>query len=148
MSTIIGIASTRYAGNTRQFVINTAGLKEGAIVIHDSSAAGGKVKAPTGAGNSGIAGVIVNQQPAAGTAVGDSVDVQYDGVANVLLGTTLTVTDGGYVIINTTDGSCKALGSTDSCDVLGKTLLTRTAGAANELIPVQLGIFYVGDNVP
>jgi len=147
-TTFIGLSSTRFGGDTKQYQVNTASLKEGAVVIHDSSVAGQKVKAPTGAGNTGIAGVITNAQSASGTAVGDSVDVQYTGIANVLLKATEAVTVGGKVIIADTDGSVKALGTTDSCDILGVSLITKTAGAANEMIPVRLQIQFSGDTVP
>ena len=149
MSDFIGLSSTRIGGETKQFSCNTAGLKEGAIVVHDTTAGKNNfVKAPGAAAATGIAGVIVNAQASGGTAVGDSVDVQYTGVANVLLDGTQAVTVGDKVIVSDTDGSCKGLGTTDSCDILGVTLITRTAGAANELIPVRLQIQFTGDTVP
>jgi predicted RecA/RadA family phage recombinase len=144
----IGLSAASKGVKTRTMKCATAGLKEGAVVIHDSSADGNKVKAPTAAANTGIAGVIWGQQPSSGTSAGDDVEVAYEGIVPVQLDATEAVTVGGKVIISDTDGSVKALGTTDSCDILGVTEITKTAGAANELIPVRIQIQFVGDNVP
>ena len=146
-TTFIGLSSTRFGGETKQVECNSSGLKEGAVVVWDSTNAGQLVKAPTGAGGTGVAGVICNAQVSGGTSVGDSVDVQFTGIANVLLDATEAVTVGQRVIVSDTDGSVKAA-TGDQVDYIGVALITKTAGSANELIPVALNIQYVGDAVP
>jgi hypothetical protein len=147
-ATFQGLSAYRTPGEIRQVIVNTSGLKEGAIVIWDSSAAGGSTKAPTGAGNTGIAGVLIDVLPSAGTTSGGLYNIQRSGVCPVLLDAGQSVTVGGKVIISDTDGSCKALGTTDSCDILGVALQTLTAGSANDLINVELQIQFSGDTVP
>lgn len=148
MSTTYGLAASRTGGEIIPVRVNTAGLVEGAIVMWDSAQAKGSVKAPTGAGVVGLAGVLVGQIESGGTASGSEYQMQISGICPVLLDAGQTVTVGNKVIASDTDGSGKALGTTDQCDVLGTALQTLTAGSANDLIMVQLGIAYVGDNVP
>src|ERR1041385_2708426 len=101
----IGYSSTRWSGESKQYKCNTSGLKEGAVMVYDTSVAGQLVKAPAGAGATGVAGVLINAQPSGGTAVGDSVDLQISGIANVLLKAGQTVNVGDKVVIGGTDGS-------------------------------------------
>lgn len=143
-TTQINLSSTRIDGHTKPYKCKSASLKQGAFVIHDSSDDANAVKAPTGAGGTGYAGVITNFGT---TASGDTVDVQYDGIANVLLKATEAVTVGQRVVCAGTDGSVKAA-TGDQVDYLGTAQCTRTAGAANEMIQVLLNIQYVGDAVP
>lgn len=148
MPTFIGLTAARTDGKTKMVRVNTTGLKEGAIVIHDSAQAGDSVKAPTGAGNTGIAGVLIDVLESAGTTSGSYYRIQQTGTCAVLLDAGQAVTVGGKVIISDTDGSCKALGTTDSCDILGVALQTLTAGSANDPIMVDLQIQFTGDTVP
>ncbi len=146
--TPFGLAAARTRGKVEQVVINTSGLKEGAVVIWDSSVIKRNCKAPTASGNTGIAGVIVDVLDSSGTVSGSSYNIQRTGKCPVLLGNGEAVTVGGKLQINDTDGSVKALGSTDSCDILGVALQTLTAGSANDMIEVELQIQFTGDTVP
>lgn len=148
MSTPFGLSAARTSGKINAYIVNTAGLVEGSIVIADSSAIKGAVKAPTGTGNTGIVGVLVDVLPSGGTVSGSQYNVQSTGIVPVRLTAGQAVTVGGMVITSGTDGSCRALGTTDSCDVLGQTKQTLTAGSNNDLIMVELRIAFVGDNVP
>lgn len=147
-TTPLGLSAAPKKYFSRPMLCATAGLKEGAVVVHDSSAIKDKVKAPTAAGNTGVAGVIVGQQPAAGTSAGDTVEVAWFGIVPVMLDAGQAVTVGGKVQISDVDGSVKALGTTDSCDIVGVTEQTLAAGAANELIDVRLQLQFTGDTVP
>ena len=147
-TTAIGKAAAPRSYLSRVMRCATAGLKEGAVVIYDSAVALGQVKAPTSGGITGVAGVIVGQQPSAGCAANADVEVAYAGIVPVQLDATEAVTVGGKLQISDVDGSCKALGTTDSCDIVGVTQITQTAGAANELIQVLLQIQFTGDTVP
>ncbi len=146
--TPFGLTAGRTPGTILPYIVNSAGLKEGAVVIFDSSAIKGAVKAPTASGNVGIAGVLVDVIESGGTTSGSTYNVQSTGIVPVLLGNGEAVTVGGKLQINDTDGSVKALGSTDSCDILGTTLQTLTAGSANDMIMVELRIQFTGDTVP
>ncbi len=148
MSTFYGLTAARTPGEIHARKVNTNSLKEGAIVIWDTSAAGNSVKAPTGAAGTGIAGVIVDVLDSAGTVSGSMYNVQSTGICPVLLGNGELVTVGDKVIVNDTDGSCKGLGTTDSCDILGTTLQTLTAGTNNDLVMVELRIQFTGDTAP
>jgi hypothetical protein len=144
----IGLSATSLGVKARPMKCATAGLNEGAVVVYDSAVAGNQCKAPTGVGNTGIAGVIWGQQREGGTAAGDDVMVAYEGVVPTQLDAGQAVTVGGKVITSDTDGSVRALGTTDSCDILGVAEQTKTAGASNELINVRLQIQFTGDTVP
>lgn len=150
MSTPLGLSAARTANpdDIRNVLVATTGLKRGAVVIWDSSAIKNKVKAPTGAGNTGVAGVIIDELPSAGTTSGNYYNIQIRGKCPVLLDAGQAVTVGNKVIVSDTDGSVKAISTTDQCDVVGVALQTLTAGSANDPIEVELGIYYVGDNVP
>lgn len=138
MTTFQGLSAAAKGFKSRPMKCNTAGLKEGAIVIYDTTVSGQQCKAPTGAGNTGIAGVIVGQQPAAGTAVGDTVEVAYEGFVPVQIGAGLTVTVGDKLITGATDGSAKTRGATVTCDVIGICEETLTAGTNNDLATVRI----------
>ena len=65
---------------------NTAGLKEGAVLMFDASAPGQLVKAPTGTAVKGVAGVLADVVNAAtGTVIGIDINLQKDGIGNVLI---------------------------------------------------------------
>lgn len=148
-TTVYGLAAARTPGEIIPVRVNTSSLKEGAVVIWDSAQAKNSVKAPTGAGCTGVAGVLVDVLDSAGTVSGQMYNIQRTGTCGVLLKTSEGVTVGGYLQVADTDGSVKALGSTDSCDVVGKTRQTLTASASGaDKIEVDLNIFYVGDNTP
>jgi hypothetical protein len=147
-ATFNGLTASRGPGEIRQMRVNTNSLKEGAVVIFDTAQIKGSAKAPTAAGNIPIAGVLVDVLTSDGTVSGSSYNVQYTGKCFVLLGNGEAVNAGDRLIINDTDGSVKAIGTTDSCGVLGTALQTLTAGAANEMIEVELGIYFSGDTVP
>lgn len=148
MSTFYGLAASRSPGQIESVRINTTGLKQYAVVIWDSAQAGKSCKAPTAAGNTGVAGVIIDELDSSGTVSGSYYNIQKTGKCPVLLDAGQAVTVGGYLQVSDTDGSVKALGTTDQCDVVGKSCQTLTAGSANNPIMVDLNIFYVGDNVP
>lgn len=150
MSTPYGLAAARTANpdDIRYVLCATSSLQRGAVVIWDSSAIKNKVKAPTGAGDTGVAGVIVDELPSTGTSAGSYYNIQIRGKCPVLLDAGQAVTVGGKVIISDTDGSVKAIGTTDSCDIVGRALQTLTAGSNNDLIEVELGIAFSGDTVP
>lgn len=138
MATHIGLSSAKVGGQTVQFYVYTTGLKEGACTVADSTNKG--VKAPGGAAAAAFVGIITNAQTSSGTTSGDPVDIQISGVANVLLDAGQAVTYGEDVVISDTDGSVKAYanGSMDDCSIVGMALVTKTAGASNEMIPVLL----------
>lgn len=133
-TTFQGLSGSPRNYRSRPMQCNTAGLVEGSVVIYDTSKSGQLVKAPTAAGNTGVAGVIVGQQATGGTAVGDLVEVAYEGIVPILLGTTQAVTVGDKLIVAGTDGSVKGRGASTGCDVIAVCEETRTAGANNELI--------------
>lgn len=148
MSTFIGLSAARRDGEVTKYTCGTAGLKEGAVVIFDSSNPG-QVIAPGGAGATKVAGVIIDVLGTTGsTAVGDYVNVQRTGICNVLLDATVSCTYGDKLQVADTDGSVKPNTATDSCDIVGVALQTLTAGAANGMISVQLGIHFIGDFAP
>ena len=123
-----------------QYKINTSSLKEGAAVVYDSSASGQLVKAPAAAAAAGFAGLIADVLPSGGTTAGLDVNLQRDGLGLGLLKAGEAVTVGQELVIAGTDGSLRAfaVGSDDDCDIVGRAEQTKTAGATNEAILVNL----------
>ena len=151
MSTpFIGLSSAA-KGRERLYAYqcNTAGLKEGAVFMFDSAAAGQLVKAPTGTAVKGVAGVLADVVNAAtGTVVGTDINLQKDGIANVLLSAGETVAEGQGLVTKGTDGSVMGFvkATHKDCDIVGYSEVARTAGGgSNELIPARIEITYVGD---
>ena len=128
------------------YQINTAGMKEGAFVVFDSTAAASMVKAPAGAAPKGVAGLIADvQNVTTGTVVGTDVNLQRDGIGLALLGAGLSVTEGAALVVAGTDGSVRAFvgGGTDNdCDIVGYAEETKTAGAVAETLKIRVAITY------
>lgn len=122
---------------------NTAGLVEGAAVVHDTGVAGGRVKAPTGAAVSGFAGLITDILPSGGTVAGHDVNLQRTGRGMGLLKAGDSVNVGDRLVVAGTDGSLRAFndGVDANCDIVGKSLQTLTAGSNNDPILVDLDAF-------
>lgn len=139
----IGTGAAAVVPFTIPQTVYSASLQGGAAVVFDSTNKG--VKAPGGAAALGFAGLITNQQSSTGTASGDRVDLQIAGVGVGILDAGQSVTFGQELIISDTDGSLKgfALASNDDCSIVGYSLETKTAGAANESLLVQLMPFNV-----
>ena len=139
----IGTGAAAVVPFTLPYTVYSASLQGGAAVVFDSSNFG--VKAPAGAAALGFAGLIANQQSSSGTASGDRVDIQIAGIGVGILDAGQTVTYGQELIISDTDGSLKAYanGSNDDCSVVGYALESKTAGASNESLLVQLVPFNV-----
>ena len=96
----------------------------------------------------GIAGVICDVLPSTGTTANTDVNVQKDGIANVLLSAGEAVVGGSPLVTKGTDGSVMAFakGTHKDCDIIGYSEVTRTAGGgSSELIPATLQIVHVGD---
>jgi hypothetical protein len=141
----INLAAVQLDGRTVPYQVNTSGLKEGAVVVVDSSVVKGAAKAPTGTADAGVVGVIVDVLPSGGTTSGLDYDIQNWGDGYALLKASTSVTVGDLLVTGGTDGSVIAYvdGTHDNCDVVGRSKVTRTAGAAAELIPITLNIFRV-----
>jgi hypothetical protein len=143
-TTFIGLSSAA-KGRERLYAYkcNTAGLLEGAVFMFDGSVNGQLVKAPTGAAVAGVAGVLADVVNATtGTVVGTDINLQKDGVANVLLKAGEAVVAGDALVVAGTDGSVRKLntGTDDGADIVGYSEVARTAGATNELIPARVEI--------
>ncbi len=144
-TSFIGLSSAA-KGRERLYAYkcNTAGLKEGAVFMFDGSAAGQLVKAPTGAAVPGVAGVLADVQNAAtGTVVGTDINLQKDGIGNVLLQHGQSCNQGDALVVADVDGSVRVLntGTDDGGDIVGYAEVTRTAGGgSNELIPARIEI--------
>jgi hypothetical protein len=146
MSEFVGLAATMMAPRLKAYTLATAGLFRGAVVMRDSSAAGEKVKAPTGALVLGLCGVLVDEVDSGGTDANTVYNfaIQPGDIVPVLLDAGQAVTVGDKLVASDTDGSVKAYsdaGGDDNCTIIGFAEETRTAGAANELIKVRLAIF-------
>ena len=137
----IGLAVAPKRDKLYAYQINTAGLKEGAVVVWDTGANGQLVKAPAAAAASGIAGIIADQLGSSGTVVGSDVNLQRDGIALVLLKNGQTVAAGDPLCVAGTDGSVrKAVNADSPCDIIGYSEVAHTAGATNEAIPARVNI--------
>lgn len=119
----------------------TGGLKEGAVVAYKQTGDDTDVVAPSGAAAVNLCGVIMDQQPSAGTTAGDFVNVQTDGIAVCLLATGATGTKGNLAIVADTAGTVKQWTNETNCDVVGVFNQTRTAGSSTDYIEVKLGFY-------
>lgn len=143
-SPFIGLSSAaRGRERLYPYKCNSAGLKEGAAFMFDGSANGQLVKAPTGPAVPGVAGVLADVQNAAtGSVVGTDVNLQKDGIGNVLLQHGQTCHSGDPLVVADVDGSLRVLntGTDDGGDIVAYAEVTRTAGSTNELIPARIEI--------
>lgn len=139
------LSAAQLDGFAVPYQVNTSGLKEGAVVVVDSSAVKGAAKAPTGTADAGVLGVITTVLASSGTVSGLDYDIQNRGDGFALLKASAAVTVGDLLVTGGTDGSVIAYvdGTHDNCDIVGRSKATRTAGAAAELIPITLNIFRV-----
>ena len=142
-SEFIGLGMAPRRGKLYPYQINSAGLKEGAVVMFDASANGQLVKAPTGAAVAGVAGVIADVlNVTTGTVIGTDVNLQIDEIGMVILKNGLTVAPGDALVVAGTDGSVRKLDSTtdDGADIVGYSQVAKTAGATNEMILARIAI--------
>lgn len=118
--------------------VYSASLQQGAALVADTTNQGGK--APGGAAAAQFIGILSNQQTSTGTASGDPVDLQIEGVALCLCKASATITYGDEVVIGGTDGSLRTyVGATDEgASIVGQSLQTLTAGANAQPIAILL----------
>lgn len=129
---------------TYHYQINTAGLKTGAAVVYDSSVAGGMVKAPAAAAAIGFAGLIATEYlVGGGSAVGQDVQVQREGIGLGILRASNAVTFGQKLVIAATDGSLRPYvdGTDATCDIIGTSEVTLGSQSGNVPITVNLDNF-------
>ena len=140
---IIGLGVAVTAPRLITSKVYSAGLLQGAALVSDTTNQG--CKAPSGAHVGGFLGVLAPQQLAAGTASGDVIELQIEGVALCLCAANATITFGDEVVINGTDGSLRTYaGATDEgASVIGKSLQTITAGASAQPFAVLLAPYTV-----
>lgn len=144
----IGLAAAP-RGASRLFParIQTSGLKQGAAVCYDTDPP--DVAAPSGDKATKFAGLIHNFPGAAGTVAGTDVELQRDGDGMGLLAASASCTRGVGLVIANNSGHLRGYvdGTDDQCDVVGTALVTKTAGAAAEAIPLNLDAFtHVGND--
>jgi hypothetical protein len=126
---------------TYPYQINSTGLKTGAALVYDSSAAGQLLKAPAGAAALGFAGLLVTEYMAGSASVaGQDCEVQRAGVGQGILASGSSCTVGVELVIAGTDGSLRpfVLGSDDDCDIVGTAEITLSTVGINTPIPVNL----------
>ena len=122
-----------------------AGVKYAHVVIYDSGDASYQaVKLPTGAGNTGVAGVVADQgdpNDSGKHPSGGEFGVCRDGIAEVYLEASATATKGGPAITAATAGTVKDAAGSAPYDVVGYFMETKTAGAgAAELVSIDVSI--------
>jgi hypothetical protein len=148
-SPFIGLSSAaRGRERLYPYKCNSTGLREGAVFMFDGTARGQLVKAPTGTAIKGVAGVLADVVNAVtGTVVGTDINLQKDGIGNLLLSAGETVAQGQALVTKGVDGSTMGFDPAvhKDCDIVAYSEITRTAGSTNELIPARIEITYVGN---
>lgn len=136
----IGLSATRVVTQAKNMSCTDASAYEGAVVMHNTDD-DDTCKLATGAAVPKVCGVIASYTGPTGTTALDRVLVQTAGQASVLLAATATVVRGDLLITANSSGHVKAWTNETSCTVIGYCLTAKTAGAAAEMIPVQLSFF-------
>lgn len=118
--------------------VYSASLQQGAALVADATNFG--CKAPGAAAAPGFMGILGNQQTSSGTASGDAIDLQIEGVALCLLTAAATATFGGELVIGGTDGSLRpyVAATDDEASIVGIAQQTITAGASAQPFSVLL----------
>lgn len=141
----LSVGKGRGASRLYSYQINTASLKTGAAVVADTSVSGQMVKAPGGAAAKGFQGLIFTEYEvgAAGSAVGNDVELQRDGIGEGILASGQAINYGDRLVIAGTDGSLRAYndGVDTNCDIVGTSEMTLSTVSINTPIPVNLDKF-------
>jgi hypothetical protein len=129
-------------------VATGSGIKYGMVVIGDTGTTNARdVKLPTGAGNTGVRGVVSDQgdpNSSDGFAVGDEFGICVEGVVEVLLDAGESCVKDAPAITGTTAGTVKPIASESApYDVVGQFAQTynNSSGLTPVLVSMKMGLY-------
>ena len=140
MAASVGLSAIRKVLAAEAYLVHSGSLQEGAVVVFSGSGDAQNVQAPAGAAAKRVAGVIMDQQPSAGTTSGDVVNVQTLGIGLGLLVAGGTAAEGDPLIVANSSGHLKVWTNETDVDVVGYSLANMTAGSNADAIPFRLNI--------
>lgn len=120
------------------------GILFGHLLVMDTGSAGAH-RAVTNVSTAGVgptAGVCVSQtDPTSGSAVGDNLEVCYDGIVEVWLAASNTIAKGDKLIHSGTAGQVKKMASETTPEVVGVAMQDMASNANPTKIAMRLGIY-------